>query len=179
MERNGSPHSFTVTRTVVLSRRVQLQKMEIARPPADIARYTMVFHKRDVGNEVNKDRLVKCCFSVLQVNKMWTELYCRFELLTFPPLPARMKLLVQTSQVWRKDGLNSCSYKTLSVERMPLYVNVTVDIGKPWVEIWVTKPFLYKYIVHGMLLPIEKLHEKILKIHIVISLHINIQIYKF
>lgn len=43
----------------------------------------------------------------------------------------RMKLLVQTSQVWRKDGLNSCSYKTLSVEREPLYVNVTVDIGKP------------------------------------------------
>lgn len=36
--------------------RVQLQKMEIVRPPADVARYTMVFHKRDAGNEVNKDR---------------------------------------------------------------------------------------------------------------------------
>uniref|UniRef100_H3CXE1 Beta-1,4-galactosyltransferase n=2 Tax=Tetraodon nigroviridis TaxID=99883 RepID=H3CXE1_TETNG len=76
--------------------RVKMQKMQIVRPPADVARYTMVFHKRDAGNEVNKDR---------------------------------MKLLVQTSQVWRKDGLNSCSYKTLSVERKPLYVNVTVDIG--------------------------------------------------
>lgn len=43
----------------------------------------------------------------------------------------RMKLLVQTSQVWQKDGLNSCSYKTLSLERTPLYVNITVDIGKP------------------------------------------------
>ncbi|KAM9847056.1 beta-1,4-galactosyltransferase 4 isoform 1-T2 [Aulostomus maculatus] len=78
--------------------RVELQKMKIVRPPADIARYTMVFHKRDSGNEINKDR---------------------------------MKLLGRTPQVWKKDGLNSCSYKTLSVERLPLYVNVTVDIGKP------------------------------------------------
>ncbi|CAN9501430.1 unnamed protein product [Ophioblennius macclurei] len=78
--------------------RVELQKMKIMRPPADIARYTMVFHKRDSGNEINKDR---------------------------------MKLLGRTPQVWRKDGLNSCSYKTLSIDRLPLYVNVTVDIGKP------------------------------------------------
>ncbi|CAG5874369.1 beta-1,4-galactosyltransferase 4 [Menidia menidia] len=78
--------------------RVELQKMKILRPSADVARYTMVFHKRDSGNEIN--------------NK-------------------RMGLLSQTSHVWKKDGLNSCSYKTLSVERLPLYVNVTVDIGKP------------------------------------------------
>lgn len=78
--------------------RVELQKMKIVRPPADVARYTMVFHKRDSGNEINKDR---------------------------------MKLLGRTPQVWKKDGLNSCSYKTLSVKRLPLYVNVTVDIGKP------------------------------------------------
>lgn len=78
--------------------RVELQKMKIVRPPADIARYTMVFHKRDSGNKINKDR---------------------------------MKLLGRTSQVWKKDGLNSCSYKTLSIEKLPLYVNVTVDIGKP------------------------------------------------
>ncbi|CAM9118991.1 unnamed protein product [Lampetra planeri] len=77
---------------------VELQKMKIVRPPADIARYTMVFHKRDSGNKINKDR---------------------------------MKLLGRTSQVWKKDGLNSCSYKTLSIEKLPLYVNVTVDIGKP------------------------------------------------
>lgn len=78
--------------------RVELQKMKILRPPAEVARYTMVFHKRDSGNEINKDR---------------------------------MRLLGRTPQVWKKDGLNSCSYKTLSVERLPLYVNVTVDIGKP------------------------------------------------
>lgn len=78
--------------------RVELQKMKIVRPSAQVARYTMVFHKRDSGNEINKDR---------------------------------MRLLGRTPRVWRKDGLNSCSYKTLSVERLPLYVNVTVDIGKP------------------------------------------------
>ncbi|XP_019729140.1 beta-1,4-galactosyltransferase 4 [Hippocampus comes] len=81
-----------------LRNRVELQKMQIVRPPADIARYTMVFHKRDSGNEINKDRI---------------------------------KLLRQTSRVWKRDGLNSCKYQTLSVERLPLYINVTVDIGKP------------------------------------------------
>lgn len=41
-----------------VSCRVELQKMKIVRPPADVARYTMVFHKRDSGNEINKDRSV-------------------------------------------------------------------------------------------------------------------------
>ncbi|KAK3508981.1 hypothetical protein QTP70_015404 [Hemibagrus guttatus] len=76
--------------------RVQLQGMKVVRPPADVARYTMVFHKRDSGNEVNKDR---------------------------------MRLLGQTPKMWRKDGLNSCTYKTLSVERPALYINITVDIS--------------------------------------------------
>ncbi|KAM4726967.1 beta-1,4-galactosyltransferase 4 isoform 2-T3 [Anableps anableps] len=35
--------------------RVEQQKMTIVRPPADVARYTMVFHKRDTGNQVNKN----------------------------------------------------------------------------------------------------------------------------
>ncbi|KAG7515257.1 hypothetical protein JOB18_003791 [Solea senegalensis] len=78
--------------------RVELQKMKIVRPPSDVARYTMVFHNRDSGNEINK---------------------------------YRMELLRKTQHVWRKDGINSCSYKTLSIQRLPLYVNVTVDIGKP------------------------------------------------
>ncbi|KAK1787708.1 hypothetical protein P4O66_016199 [Electrophorus voltai] len=78
--------------------RVRLQNMLISRPPKAIGRYTMVFHQRDNGNEVNKDR---------------------------------MHLLSKTPQTWKKDGLNSCSYKTLSVERSALYINVTVDIGKP------------------------------------------------
>ncbi|XP_051869874.1 beta-1,4-galactosyltransferase 4 isoform X2 [Pristis pectinata] len=37
--------------------KVQLQKMKIVRPPSEIARYTMTFHKRDKGNEVNNDRM--------------------------------------------------------------------------------------------------------------------------
>ncbi|XP_068600441.1 beta-1,4-galactosyltransferase 4 [Brachionichthys hirsutus] len=78
--------------------RVTLQKMRVLRPSADVARYTMVFHKRDAGNGINGKR---------------------------------MELLAKTPQVWRQDGLNTCSYQTLSVARQPLYVNVTVDIGEP------------------------------------------------
>ncbi|XP_072116728.1 beta-1,4-galactosyltransferase 4 [Mobula birostris] len=37
--------------------RVQLQKMKFVRPPSEIARYTMTFHTRDQGNEVNHDRM--------------------------------------------------------------------------------------------------------------------------
>lgn len=41
----------------------------------------------------------------------------------------RMKLLSQVSKTWKTDGLNSCSYKLLSVEHNPLYVNITVDFS--------------------------------------------------
>ncbi|NXV44052.1 B4GT4 galactosyltransferase, partial [Uria aalge] len=74
--------------------RVQMQNMKVVRPSANVARYTMIFHNRDHGNEVNEER---------------------------------MKLLHQVSKTWKKDGLNSCSYKLLSVEHNPLYVNITVD----------------------------------------------------
>ncbi|KAM6386114.1 beta-1,4-galactosyltransferase 4-like [Alca torda] len=76
--------------------RVQMQNMKVVRPSANVARYTMIFHKRDHGNEVN---------------------------------PERMKLLHQVSKTWKKDGLNSCSYKLLSVEHNPLYINITVDFS--------------------------------------------------
>lgn len=78
--------------------RIQLQKMSIVRPAPEVGRYTMIFHKRDSGNQVNKDR---------------------------------MQLLGQTRLMWRKDGLNSCSYEILSVHREPLYINITTDIGQP------------------------------------------------
>ncbi|NXI49826.1 B4GT4 galactosyltransferase, partial [Chloroceryle aenea] len=74
--------------------RVEMQKMTVVRPPADIGRYTMIFHTRDQGNEENKER---------------------------------MKLLRQVSKTWKTDGLNSCSYRLLSVEHNPLYINITVD----------------------------------------------------
>ncbi|KAM9565623.1 beta-1,4-galactosyltransferase 4 isoform 1-T2 [Guaruba guarouba] len=76
--------------------RVHLQKMGVMRPPAEVARYTMIFHKRDHGNEENQER---------------------------------MKLLSQVSKTWKTDGLNSCSYKLLSVQHNPLYVNITVDFS--------------------------------------------------
>lgn len=41
----------------------------------------------------------------------------------------RMKLLRQVSRTWKTDGLNSCSYKLLSVEHNPLYINITVDFS--------------------------------------------------
>ncbi|XP_066031375.1 beta-1,4-galactosyltransferase 4 [Chamaea fasciata] len=41
----------------------------------------------------------------------------------------RMKLLRQVSRRWKKDGLNSCSYKLLSMEHNPLYINITVDFS--------------------------------------------------
>ncbi|KAF1407695.1 Beta-1,4-galactosyltransferase 4, partial [Spheniscus humboldti] len=74
--------------------RVEMQKMRVVRPSPDVARYTMIFHRRDRGNEENGER---------------------------------MKLLGQVSRTWKTDGLNSCSYKLLSVEHNPLYVNITVD----------------------------------------------------
>ncbi|XP_056415867.1 beta-1,4-galactosyltransferase 4 [Hyla sarda] len=78
--------------------RVEFEKMVVVRPPPEIARYTMIFHTRDAGNEVNVER---------------------------------MHLLRKASKVWKTDGLNSCNYKLLSVEHEPLYINITVDIGKP------------------------------------------------
>ncbi|XP_075053481.1 LOW QUALITY PROTEIN: beta-1,4-galactosyltransferase 4 [Mixophyes fleayi] len=81
-----------------LHSRVGFQKMEVVRPPPEIARYTMIFHTRDSGNQVNKER---------------------------------MQLLKKVSKVWKTDGLNSCTYKLLSIEHEPLYINITADIGKP------------------------------------------------
>ncbi|XP_069802455.1 beta-1,4-galactosyltransferase 4 isoform X2 [Dendropsophus ebraccatus] len=36
--------------------RVEFEKMVVVRPPPEIARYTMIFHTRDAGNEVNHER---------------------------------------------------------------------------------------------------------------------------
>ncbi|XP_006884325.1 PREDICTED: beta-1,4-galactosyltransferase 4 [Elephantulus edwardii] len=74
--------------------RVELHRMRIIRPLPEVGKYTMIFHTRDRGNEVNIER---------------------------------MKLLNQVPRVWRTDGLTSCSYKLLSVQHNPLYINITVD----------------------------------------------------
>lgn len=62
--------------------------MQIVRPPADIARYTMVFHKRDSGNEINKDR------SVVGHDCVWTTISL-FPLIDLcaPPPPIPLPLI--------------------------------------------------------------------------------------
>lgn len=49
-----------------VTRRVELQNMKIVRPPAAVARYTMVFHKRDSGNAVNRSRSVHVQMGVFE-----------------------------------------------------------------------------------------------------------------
>nr|XP_039267193.1 beta-1,4-galactosyltransferase 4-like [Styela clava] len=44
---------------------------------------------------------------------------------------ARYTLLYHAASRMRKEGLNTLRYKLLSVKRFPLYVNITVDIGRP------------------------------------------------
>ncbi|XP_028937133.1 beta-1,4-galactosyltransferase 4 [Ornithorhynchus anatinus] len=47
--------------------RVELQKMQITRPSPDVARYTMIFHTRDKGNEENAGRMKL----LNQVGRVW------------------------------------------------------------------------------------------------------------
>lgn len=48
-----------LTTLLTPSCRVEMQKMKVVRPPANVARYTMIFHNRDHGNEENRERWVK------------------------------------------------------------------------------------------------------------------------
>ncbi|XP_062389310.1 beta-1,4-galactosyltransferase 1-like [Sardina pilchardus] len=45
--------------------------------------------------------------------------------------PKRLDNLRHTRQTINSDGLNSLQYRIVSVEKNPLYTNVTVDIGRP------------------------------------------------
>ncbi|OXB68896.1 hypothetical protein ASZ78_005333 [Callipepla squamata] len=47
--------------------RVEMQKMRVMRPSADVARYTMIFHNRDHGNEENRERMKL----LRQVSRTW------------------------------------------------------------------------------------------------------------
>lgn len=53
-----------ITTLLTASCRVEMQKMKVVRPPADVARYTMIFHNRDHGNEENRERWVKNRFDL-------------------------------------------------------------------------------------------------------------------
>ncbi|XP_057213184.1 beta-1,4-galactosyltransferase 4-like [Triplophysa rosa] len=52
---NGFPNTYWGGEDDDLRILIQLQKMTIVCTPAEVARYTMVFHKRDSGYQVNKD----------------------------------------------------------------------------------------------------------------------------
>ncbi|XP_042296231.1 beta-1,4-galactosyltransferase 3 [Sceloporus undulatus] len=43
--------------------------------------------------------------------------------------PHRFDLLIRTHRAWTQDGMNSLTYKLLSKELLPLYTNITADIG--------------------------------------------------
>ncbi|XP_038670295.1 beta-1,4-galactosyltransferase 3 [Scyliorhinus canicula] len=43
--------------------------------------------------------------------------------------PKRFNLLAKTRRSWKDDGMNSLEYVLLSKEHLPLYTNITVDIG--------------------------------------------------
>ncbi|KAG5278172.1 hypothetical protein AALO_G00095990 [Alosa alosa] len=47
------------------------------------------------------------------------------------PNPNRFDNLRLTGQTINSDGLSSLQYRVVSVEKNPLYTNVTVDIGSP------------------------------------------------
>nr|XP_020653057.1 beta-1,4-galactosyltransferase 3 [Pogona vitticeps] len=43
--------------------------------------------------------------------------------------PHRFDLLIRTHRAWTQDGMNSLAYTLLSKELLPLYTNITADIG--------------------------------------------------
>ncbi|XP_028837707.1 beta-1,4-galactosyltransferase 3 [Denticeps clupeoides] len=43
--------------------------------------------------------------------------------------PKRFNMLAKTRQTWRLDGMNTVEYEVVSREYMPLYANITVNIG--------------------------------------------------
>ncbi|NXQ32737.1 B4GT3 galactosyltransferase, partial [Alaudala cheleensis] len=44
--------------------------------------------------------------------------------------PHRFDLLVRTQRSWTQDGMNSLRYSLLARELLPLYTNLTADIGR-------------------------------------------------
>ncbi|KAF4076210.1 hypothetical protein AMELA_G00227460 [Ameiurus melas] len=43
--------------------------------------------------------------------------------------PKRFSLLSKTQKTWKLDGMNSVVYELLSREYLPLYTNITVNVG--------------------------------------------------
>uniref|UniRef100_A0A1A8BLE9 Beta-1,4-galactosyltransferase n=1 Tax=Nothobranchius kadleci TaxID=1051664 RepID=A0A1A8BLE9_NOTKA len=47
------------------------------------------------------------------------------------PNPQRFDRIAHTKETMNKDGINSLSYKLMSVEKLDLFTKITVDVGKP------------------------------------------------
>ncbi|XP_072251201.1 beta-1,4-galactosyltransferase 1 [Leuresthes tenuis] len=47
------------------------------------------------------------------------------------PNPQRFDRIAHTRDTMNKDGINSLTYKVVSLEKLELYTKVTVDVGKP------------------------------------------------
>lgn len=43
--------------------------------------------------------------------------------------PLRFNMLAKTRQTWKLDGMNSLEYEVVSRQYLPLYANITVNIG--------------------------------------------------
>lgn len=41
----------------------------------------------------------------------------------------RFNMLAKTRQTWKLDGMNTAEYEIVSRQYLPLYTNITVDIG--------------------------------------------------
>ncbi|XP_063297939.1 beta-1,4-galactosyltransferase 4-like [Pelobates fuscus] len=73
--------------------KVLLQKMTIVQPPLEIAKYTMIFHSRDKGNEVNNKRMQQLK-SVSKVYKTDGLNSCFYKLLSIEHNPLYINITV-------------------------------------------------------------------------------------
>ncbi|XP_043846814.1 beta-1,4-galactosyltransferase 4 [Dromiciops gliroides] len=73
--------------------RLEIQGMKISRPPPSIAKYTMIFHTRDKGNEVNSERmkLLKHVSQVWQTDGLNS---CSYNLLSVKHNPLYINITV-------------------------------------------------------------------------------------
>ncbi|XP_010126676.1 PREDICTED: beta-1,4-galactosyltransferase 4 [Chlamydotis macqueenii] len=76
--------------------RVEMQKMRVVRPSANVGRYTMIFHKRDYGNEENRERMKL----LRQVSRTWKTdglNSCSYNLLSVEHNPLYINITVDFS----------------------------------------------------------------------------------
>ncbi|XP_043541524.1 beta-1,4-galactosyltransferase 3-like [Chiloscyllium plagiosum] len=69
---------------------------------------------------------------MLQKQQLHYRIYIIHQCFMIPSLslhPSRFNLLAKTKRSWKEDGMNGLDYVLLSREYLPLYTNITVDIG--------------------------------------------------